>query len=90
MLQLKKAGRLQPTTPSVCYRGEEHGEAVDGGLGDVEAPDGHDDGGQERQVAEREQQSGDELAAVRQSRRIVSASPTLPACRKTNKHAARV
>ncbi len=64
----------------VCYRGEEHNEEVDGGLGDVAAPDGHHDGRKEGQVTEREQQSCQQLAPVRLSWRIISAAPTAPSC----------
>lgn len=80
-------GRTQLTMPCMAasYRGEEHGETVDGCLRNVEAPGCHDDGRQERQVAQREQQSGEELATVGQSRRIISAPPTLPACKKKQK-----
>lgn len=63
----------------VRYRGEEHGEEVDGGLGDVAAYDGHDDGRQEGQIAEREQQRCRQLAAVGLSGRVVGAAPTAPA-----------
>ena len=63
----------------MCYRGEEHCEEVDGGLGDVEAHDGYHDGGQEGQVAEREQQSGRQLATVRLSCGVVGAAPAVPA-----------
>ena len=61
------------------YRGEEHGEQVDGGLGDVAALRGHQDGGQEQQVAEREQQGGRHLAPVRQRPRAVRTAPPAPA-----------
>lgn len=64
---------------SVCYRGEEHCEEVNGGLSDVAAFDGHHDGRQEGQVTEREQQSCRQLATERLSCRIISAAPTTPA-----------
>lgn len=68
----------------VCYRGEEHGEEVDGGLGDEAAFDGHHGGGQEGQVAEREQQSGRQLATVRLSWGAIGAAPPAPPCTHTH------
>jgi len=68
----------------LLYRGEEHGEEVDRGLGNVQTIDGHHDGGQEKQIAEREQQSRCQLATVRLGCEIISAAPTVPACRHTD------
>lgn len=64
------------------YRGEEHGEDVDGGLGDVAAEDGHHDGGQEGQVAEREQQRRRQLPTEGLGRGGVRAPPAPPPCRQ--------
>lgn len=74
-------------TGLVClsYRGEEHGEDVDGGLGQVATSDGHHDGGQEGQVAERQQQGRPHLAEVGLSRGTVGAGPAPPACRRQSK-----
>lgn len=69
----------------VCYRGEEHGEEVDGGLSEVEADDSHHDGGQEGQVTEREQQRRQQLTTKRLSRRIVGAAPTAPTYTHTHR-----
>lgn len=68
------------TVLRVRYRGEEHCERVDGGLGDVAAYDGHDDGRQEGQVTEREQQRCQQLPTVRLSVGMIGAPPTTPPC----------
>lgn len=67
----------------MSYRGKEHCEDVDGGLGDVTARDGDHDGGQEGEVTERQQQRRRQLAAERLGRRVVCASPAAPPCGQT-------
>lgn len=62
----------------MSHRGEEHGEDVDRSLQQVVAPDGDGHGRNEHQVAEAEQQRGEQLEAVGIRLRVVCASPALP------------
>lgn len=63
----------------VTHGGKEHGEDVDRRLQQVVAPDGDGHGGHEHEVAEAEQQGGEQLEAVGVGLRVVCAAPALPA-----------
>ena len=63
-----------------CTHGrEEHGEDVDGRLKEVVAANGDKHRRNEHQVAETQEQCGEELEAVGVGPRVVRASPAVPA-----------
>jgi len=64
---------------AATHCGEEHGEDVDRGLQQVVASDGDGHGRDEHQVAEAEQQRGEELETVGVGLRVICASPPIPA-----------
>lgn len=64
---------------AVTHSGEEHGEDVDRSLQQVVAANGDGHRRDEHQVAETEQQGGEELETVRVGLRVVCAPPAIPA-----------
>lgn len=63
----------------VTHSGEKHGEDVDWSLQQVVASNGDGHRRDEHQVAETEQEGGEELEAVRIGFGVVGAAPTIPA-----------
>jgi len=75
------APRLIPQpSPPHAHSGEEHGEDVDGSFQEVVAADSNGHGRHEHDIAEAQQQCGEELEAVGESLGIVCAAPAVPAC----------
>lgn len=64
------------------YCGKEHGESIDGGLNQVIMVKGHNDCRQEEQVAEGEQEGGQDLGAYRLGFGSICAAPASPACKR--------
>lgn len=62
------------------YRGEEHGEGVDSSFQNIPAPNGQDHGRQKHEVAQAEQECGQQLEAVGERIRAVGAAPAPPPC----------
>lgn len=69
-----------PSPTAQTHGGEEHGEDVDGGFQEVVAAHGDGHGRHEHDVAEAEQQRGEELEAVGERLGVVRAAPAVPAC----------
>ena len=71
---------LGEDTDATAYRGKEHGECVDSSFQDVSAPNGQDHGWQKHEVAQAEQQSGQQLESIGERVRTVRAAPAPPPC----------
>lgn len=67
-------------THTTAYRGKEHGEGVDSSFQNISAPNGQDHGWQKHEVAQAEQQCGQQLESVGERIRTVGAAPAPPPC----------
>lgn len=67
-------------TSAGTYRRKEHGECVDGSFQNISAPNGQGHGGQKHEIAQAEQQRGQQLESVGERTRTVGAAPALPPC----------
>lgn len=71
---------VKEDTEATAYRGKEHGECVDGSFQDISAPNGEDHGWQKHEVAQAEEQCGQQLESVGERVRAVGAAPAPPPC----------
>ena len=67
------------------HRGEEHGEGVDEGLGEVPPSEGQQDGRREQDVTDGEQEGGQEQLEVRSGVGRVRAAPPRVTCRQVSR-----
>lgn len=58
--------RTHEDTDATAYRGEEHGEGVDCRFQHISAPNGQDHRWQKHEVAQAEQQCGQQLESIRE------------------------
>lgn len=67
--------------PLCTYRGEEHGEGVDSGFQHVPAPNGQDHRWQKHEVAQAEEECGQQLESIGERIGTVCATPASPPCK---------